>query len=92
MKRVLLIAAIFASSFAGVTGASARVEFGRPDFPNYLSPPGHGTCDFWRTAWFRACDGVVTPPPEYPSAAAAAAAPAPTPEPKPKGKKAPVSK
>jgi hypothetical protein len=78
MKRTLLLIAV-ASAFAilGSAGASARVELGAPDFPNYLSPPGRGTCDWWRSAWLRACPGAVVPAAEVPAAAAPAAAPAP---------------
>lgn len=74
MKRtLLLIAAASAFAILGLAGASARVELGAPDFPNYLSPPGRGTCDFWRSAWLRACPGAVLPA----AAAPAAAEPAP---------------
>jgi hypothetical protein len=35
--------------------AAAGVEFGKPEFPNYLSLWGHGTCDWWTSAYLRAC-------------------------------------
>ena len=65
--RFSLAAALW---LVGALGASAGVEFGKPDFPNYLSPPGYGTCDFWRSAWLHACPGVLA------VAAPVAAAPA----------------
>jgi hypothetical protein len=54
------------------------LEFGAPDFANYLSPPGPVSCDWTTNAYFRACPTLAATPAE--------AAPAPAPA-KPKGKK-----
>jgi hypothetical protein len=73
MKLVSLIAAVSALPILAATAANAYVEFGEPDFPNYLSVPGtRGTCDWWTGAWMRACPVptvapvVVAPAPAAP--------------------------
>ncbi len=68
MRITFSALAIGAMALFAAAPASAYVEFGRPDFPNYLSPPGPGTCDFWRSAWLHACPTaiIVAPPPETP--------------------------
>jgi hypothetical protein len=73
VKLISLIAAVSALSMVGVGSAAAYVEFGEPDFPNYLSVPGaRGTCDWWTGAWMRACPVptmapvVVAPAPAAP--------------------------
>lgn len=70
MKLGLLIAASAVLSVSAVATASAGVEWGQPDFPNYLSAPGNVFCDWTTTAYIRACPT----PQEVP----AEAAPAPT--------------
>jgi hypothetical protein len=55
MKLAFAIAAVAALSLSAVGTASAGVEFGKPDFPNYLAPHGPGTCDWWTEAWLHAC-------------------------------------
>ena len=59
MRSASLIAAASLLWLAAVPPASAYVEFGRPDYSNYLAPYGHGTCDWWTSAWLRACPGVL---------------------------------
>lgn len=72
MKLISLITAVSALSIVGVSSAAAYVEFGEPDFPNYLSPPTvRGTCDWWTGAWMRACP-VPTVAPIAPAPAAPA--------------------
>ena len=67
MKLLPLIALSAALSISQVTLAFADVEFGQPEFHNYLSPPGlRGSCFWWNSAWFWACP--------YPSPAAIAPA------------------
>jgi hypothetical protein len=66
--RFILAGALW---LAGACGASAYVEFGKPDFPNYLAPYGHGTCDWWTSAWLHACPGVLAAPAAVAPAAAA---------------------
>jgi hypothetical protein len=59
MKSASLIAAATLLWLATAPPASAYVEFGRPEYPNYLAPYGLGTCDWWTSAWLRACPGVL---------------------------------
>jgi len=59
MRSASLIAAASLLWLAAAPPASAYVEFGRPDYSNYLAPYGHGTCDWWTEAWLRACPGVL---------------------------------
>jgi hypothetical protein len=73
MRLVSLVAALSTLSMLGGTAVQAYVEFGEPDFPNYLSVPGvRGTCDWWTGAWMRACPVptvapvVVAPAPAAP--------------------------
>jgi hypothetical protein len=72
MRAAFLLVAASALWLAGAPAASARVELGRPEFSNYMAPYGLGTCDWWTSAWLRACPGVLAAP-----AAAAPAAVAP---------------
>ena len=55
------------------------VELGAPEFSNYLSPPGRGTCDWWTSAYLHACTTAIGP----------STAPAPSPELPPKKTKKP---
>jgi hypothetical protein len=78
MKLGLLIAASAALSLSAAATAWAgpypfTVEWGQPDFPNYLSPPGPVSCDWTSNAYFRQCwvPAQADPP--------AVAAPAPKP-------------
>jgi hypothetical protein len=59
MRSACLIAAASLLWLAAAPPASAYVEFGRPDYSNYLAPYGLGTCDWWTEAWVRACPGVL---------------------------------
>jgi hypothetical protein len=59
MRSASLIAAASLLWLAATPPASAYVEFGRPDYPNYLAPYGLGTCDWWTSAWLHACPGVL---------------------------------
>jgi hypothetical protein len=70
MKSVGLMVVASLLWVAAASPASAYVEFGRPDYYNYLAPYGWGTCDWWTSAWLHACPGVLAAP------AAPAAAPA----------------
>lgn len=45
-----------------VVPASAGVEFGAPDFPNYLSRIGAVSCDWQYESYWRACPDPQTPP------------------------------
>ena len=62
MKFTWLAVAISVGVLAP-TLAAAEVELGRPEFPNYLTPPGRATCDWWTSAWSHACPGIVTSTP-----------------------------
>lgn len=63
MKRTLMaVAAVSALGMLAPAGASAGVELGAPDHSNYLAPYGWGTCDWWTSAWLRACPGVLSAP------------------------------
>jgi hypothetical protein len=62
MRSASLIVAASALWLAAAPAAWAGVEFGEPDYPNYLTPPGRGTCDWWTSAWLRACPGVLATP------------------------------
>jgi hypothetical protein len=55
MKGGFLIAAVAAISLSAVATASAGVQFGAPDFPNYLSYPGAPSCDWTTSAYIHAC-------------------------------------
>lgn len=59
MRSASVIAAVSLLWLATAPPASAYVEFGRPDYSNYLAPYGHGTCDWWTAAWLHACPGVL---------------------------------
>ena len=54
---------------AGVIGsvlmplhAAFAIEFGRPDFSNYMSRPGLVTCDWQYDSYTRACPTPEEPP------------------------------
>jgi hypothetical protein len=55
MKLGLMIGAIVALSTLAAGEAVAEVDFGAPDFPNYLSRPGAVSCDWIYDNYFRAC-------------------------------------
>jgi hypothetical protein len=59
MRSASLMAAASLLWLAAAPPASAHVEFGRPDYSNYLAPYGWGTCDWWTEAWLHACPGVL---------------------------------
>jgi hypothetical protein len=69
MRTASVIAAASLLWLAAAPPASAYVEFGRPDYSNYLAPYGHGTCDWWTSAWLHACPGVLSAPAVAPAAA-----------------------
>ena len=71
MRSARFILAAAALWLAGAPPASAYVEFGRPDYSNYFAPYGWGTCDWWTSAWLRACPGELATPAAAPVAAAA---------------------
>jgi hypothetical protein len=72
MRSASLIVAASALWLAAAPAAWAGVEFGAPDYSNYLTPPGWGTCDWWTSAWLHACPGVLATPTAAPVAAPAA--------------------
>lgn len=69
MKSASVIAAASLLWLAVTAPASAYVEFGRPDYSNYIAPYGWGTCDWWTSAWLHACPGVLATPAAAPAAA-----------------------
>lgn len=69
MRSASLIMVAAALWLAAAPPASAYVEFGRPDYSNYLAPYGLGTCDWWTSAWLHACPGVLAAPAAAPAAA-----------------------
>jgi hypothetical protein len=65
MKAGLLIVAAATAlasaadpAFAGLAG----IQFGAPDYSNYLSRPGVVTCDWKYPNYFRACPTPQLPP------------------------------
>jgi hypothetical protein len=61
----------------GVASPAAAVEFGAPDYSNYMSRPGLVTCDWRYPSYWRACpypDIPPKPPKSEPAAAPQAAA------------------
>ncbi len=62
MKLGFLSGAAAALTLFAVVPASAGVEFGAPDFPNYLSRIGVVSCDWQYESYFRACPEPRTPP------------------------------
>jgi hypothetical protein len=74
MRSARFILAAAALWLAGAPPASAYVEFGRPDFSNYLAPYGWGTCDWWTEAWLHACPGVLAAAAVVPAAVPTGAA------------------
>ncbi|MFY9968021.1 MAG: hypothetical protein WBQ45_03730 [Roseiarcus sp.] len=66
MKAGLLIVAVGAA-LASATGPShaglaGGIQFGAPDYSNYLSRPGVVTCDWKYPNYFRACPTPQLPP------------------------------
>jgi hypothetical protein len=74
MKSRIWLGAALALFGAGATHPAAAVEFGAPDFPNYLSRPGVVTCDWNYPSYWRACPTPDIPP--KPPKAEPASAPA----------------
>jgi hypothetical protein len=68
MRSARFILAAAALLLAATPPAAAHVEFGRPDYSNYLAPYGWGTCDWWTAAWLHACPGVLAEPAAPPAA------------------------
>ena len=62
MRKMLSLLAGAAISIAVVPPAAAGVEFGAPNFSNYLTPPGPVSCDWPNEAYFRACPRPDKPP------------------------------
>ena len=62
MMRAGMVWTVAALSIATAGGASAGVEFARPDFSNGLSRPGLVTCDWSYESYFRACPTPQLPP------------------------------
>jgi hypothetical protein len=62
MKLGYLPGAAVAFTLFAIVPAAAGVEFGAPDFPNYLSRPGLVSCDWQYESYFRACPEPQTPP------------------------------
>ena len=58
----LVTGAIFGLSCFTSSAAFAEVDFGTPDFPNYISRPGAVSCDWTYDNYFRACPTPVLPP------------------------------
>jgi hypothetical protein len=48
--------------FAASVVPAAAVEFGAPDFPNYMSRIGAVSCDWQYDSNYRACPDPQTPP------------------------------
>ena len=61
MKSALWFGVAAALSGFAASSASA-VEFGAPDFGNYLSRPGLVTCDWQYPSYWRACPTPDIPP------------------------------
>jgi len=72
MRFGLAIGLASAISLSSVSVAFAGVEFGAPDFSNFLSRPGAVSCDEDYPSYFRACPTPDLPPkPPKPPAAKA---------------------
>jgi hypothetical protein len=70
MKLGFLLGVAAISTLFAAVPASAGVEFGEPDFPNYMymARVGLVTCDWQYASYYRAC-----PEPQMPPKPAAAA-------------------
>jgi hypothetical protein len=55
MKFALMLGAAAIVSLSAMSAASAETEFGRPDFPNYMSRIGAVSCDWQYENYFRGC-------------------------------------
>jgi len=62
MKLGLLLGAAATFTLCAIVPVSAGVEFGAPDFPNYMSRIGAVSCDWQYDSYFRACPDPRTPP------------------------------
>jgi hypothetical protein len=62
MKSGVLLGLAAALTLSTIVPAAAEVEFGAPDFPNYLSRIGAVSCDWQYDSNFRACPTPQTPP------------------------------
>ncbi len=67
MRLALAVGAAATLLVATVGESLANVQFGRPDFSNFLSRPQTVTCDWQYENYFRACPTPHPPPkPEQP--------------------------
>ena len=64
MKLGFLLGVAAISTLSVVVPASAGVEFGEPDFPNYMymARVGLVTCDWQYGSYYRACPEPQMPP------------------------------
>lgn len=62
MKLGFLLGAATVFTLSAIVPTSAGVEFGAPDFPNYLSRVGAVSCDWQYENYWRACPDPETPP------------------------------
>ena len=62
MRLALVLGAAATLLVATVGDSSAIVQFGRPDFSNYLSRSRTVTCDWQYENYFRACPTPHPPP------------------------------
>ena len=62
--RSSMIRSIFAATVIALASASATqaVEFGKPDYSNYMSRPGLVSCDWQYESYTRACPTPEEPP------------------------------
>ena len=70
--RSQLWLAVAALIGAGAFAPAAAVEFGAPDYSNYLSRPGLVTCDWQYPSYWHACPTPDIPPKPAKSEPAAA--------------------
>ena len=61
MKTIVFLGA-FSLVLAAATPPAMAVEFGSPDFSNFLSRPGLVSCDWTYPSYARACPTPDTPP------------------------------
>ena len=62
MKLALVIGSAVGLTWLSAGAALAEVDFGTPDFPNYISRPAAVSCDWSYDNYFRACPTPVLPP------------------------------
>ena len=70
MKLGLLagaMATVLASASGPAYAGLAGIQFGAPDYSNYLSRPGVVTCDWKYPNYFRACPTPQLPPKPEPA-------------------------